>query len=89
MKRILTALVLIMPTLAHGYGSRDWLSANQHYNREYQHHRNIRGLNLMEGASRTTIHNVDDRVRWMNQGNLRNNNSNGLYHWRKELRKRH
>lgn len=74
--------------MAQAYGTRNWLTANQHYTREMQHQRNSRGLNYMEGARRTTIHSEDDRINWSNVGNLRNNNSNSLSHWRRESRKR-
>ncbi len=74
--------------MSQAYGSRDWLYVNQHYNRELQHQRNIRGLNYMQGARRTTAQSQDDRVRFEHAGNLRNNNSNARYHWRKEMRKR-
>lgn len=81
-------LMGLLPTLVQAYGTRDWLMANQHFNREMQHHRNIRGLNYMEGARRTTVRSEDDHTGWANVGNLRNNNSNSLHHWRRELKKR-
>lgn len=88
MKSLAGVLLLVLPVLAQAYGTRDWLSANQHFSREFQHQRNIRGLNYMEGARRSTVRNESDRIRWMNEGNLRNNNSNSLHHWRREERKR-
>jgi hypothetical protein len=87
-KILLTLIITMLPTLTQAYGTRDWLVANQHYNRDLQHHRHTRGLNYMEGARRTTIHSEDDRMHWSNVGNLRNNNSNSLNHWRRESRKR-
>ncbi len=87
-KTLLTLIIALLPALAQAYGTRNWLSANQHYNRDLQHQRNTRGLNYMEGARRTTIHSEDDRTGWANGGNLRNNNSNSLNHWRRESRKR-
>ncbi len=89
MKKLSLLIIIgLLPTFVQAYGTRDWLTANQHYTREMQHQRNTRGLNYMEGARRTTIHSEDDHTGWANVGNLRNNNSTSLHHWRREMRKR-
>jgi len=73
MKKLsLLFIIGLMPGLVQAYGTRNWLTANQHFSRELQQHRNTRGLNYMEGARRTTIHSESDRTNWSNGGNLRN-----------------
>jgi len=90
--KILSLSLLFCALLASGaasaYGSRNWLGANQHFSKEQQHHRNERGYNHMLGASRTTIHAREDKTGWMYEGDLRNNNATGIYHWKKEEQKR-
>lgn len=93
MKRYATSLLILcavlLSTPASAYGTRNWLGANQHFSKELQHHRNERGYNHMSGARRTTIHSEEDRTGWMYEGDLRNNNANGLYLWKKEQQRRY
>ncbi|WP_132972834.1 hypothetical protein [Thiogranum longum] len=80
---------LLMTGSVSAYGTRNWLGANQHFSKDQQHHRNERGYNHMLGARRTTIHTEDDRTGWMYEGDLRNNNASGRYHWKKEEKRRY
>ncbi len=93
MKHFSTSLLmcgaLLMTTTASAYGTRNWLGANQHFSKELQHHRNTRGYNHMLGARRTTIRSEEDRTGWMYEGDLRNNNATGIYHWKKEEKRRY
>ncbi len=88
-KYLLLAGLLVASASASAYGTRNWLGANQHFSKEQQHHRNERGYNHMLGARRTTIHSEDDKTGWMYEGDLRNNNATGIYHWKREQQRRY
>lgn len=87
MKRILiSALLLALPLAAHSYGTRNWLQMNQEFSPEVRdQHYNFRGYNRMTGTRRTTSWSAEDQLRWMYEGNVRNHNSTGIYHWKKRM----
>ncbi len=86
---LLLCCALLLSGTANAYGTRNWLGANQHFSKEQQHQRNERGYNHMRGARRTTVRSEDDKTGWMYEGDLRNNNASGIYHWKKEEKRRY
>lgn len=78
-------LALILPFSAQAYGTRDWLSANQHFSNEVRHPGYVRGYNYLSGGRRTTVQSEQDRTSWSYEGNYRSPTAPGTYHWQRRI----
>ena len=82
MKTLIIVLLLI-PAAASAYGNRNWLSTNQFYNKDISDNTYSWGYNYHSRGRHTTIRLEEDKSGWMHNGNMRNGDATGTYHWDK------
>lgn len=81
--KVLITLLLLIPAAASAYGNRNWLSTNQFYNKDISDNTYSWGYNYHSRGRHTTIRLEEDKSGWMHNGNMRNGDSSGTYHWDK------
>lgn len=79
----LFVLLVMLPVAAHAYGTRSWLSANQHYSEDLSDNTYSWGYNYHARGRHTTVRIEEDRSGWMHNGNVRNGTAPSIMHWEK------
>jgi len=79
-KKLALPLMRVLPLSVQAYGTRNWLSANQHYSGNVRHKRYVRGYNYLSGGERTIVRSEQDRINWSYEGNYRCPTAPGSHH---------
>ena len=91
MKKLLMILMLTLVLLPFGasayyHGNRTWMTHNSPNHRHPDEGSNIHvyewGHRYHARGRHSTVRVAEDKASWMHTGNLRTNNSPGIYHWK-------